>query len=163
MDPAAATFTTLPTSLKGKCRGTSTCVLSPATTDNWSYSELPQPNTSPFSETKTGWGLLNQFPQYCYSGCCQQMETFSALLAICAGNSPVTGEFPAKGQWRGALMFFYLHLYQRLSKQSWGWWFEMPSCSLWRQCNVYLFQYYENNSCLLTHWGLVMHICISKI
>ena len=35
-----------------------------------------------------------------------QMKTFSALLAICAGNSPVTGEFPAhKGQWRGALMF----------------------------------------------------------
>ena len=34
-----------------------------------------------------------------------QMETFSALLAICAGNSPVSGEFPAKGQWRGALMF----------------------------------------------------------
>ena len=34
------------------------------------------------------------------------METFSALLAICAGNSPVTGEFPAhKGQWRGALLF----------------------------------------------------------
>ena len=34
-----------------------------------------------------------------------QMETFSALVAICAGNSPVTGEFPHKGQWRGALMF----------------------------------------------------------
>ena len=34
-----------------------------------------------------------------------QMETFSALLTICAGNSPLTGEFPAKGQWRGALMF----------------------------------------------------------
>ena len=34
------------------------------------------------------------------------METFSALLAICRGNSSVTGEFPAhKGQWRGALMF----------------------------------------------------------
>ena len=30
-----------------------------------------------------------------------QMETFSAQLAICAGNSPV----PHKGQWRGALMF----------------------------------------------------------
>ena len=27
------------------------------------------------------------------------METFSALLAICAGNSP------HKGQWRGALVF----------------------------------------------------------
>ena len=24
------------------------------------------------------------------------METFSTLLAICAGNSPVTGEFPAQ-------------------------------------------------------------------
>ena len=24
------------------------------------------------------------------------MEPFSALLAICAGNSPVTGEFPAQ-------------------------------------------------------------------
>ena len=34
-----------------------------------------------------------------------QMETFSALLAVCAGNSPVSGEFPHKGQWRGALVF----------------------------------------------------------
>ena len=32
-------------------------------------------------------------------------ETFSALLAICAENSPVRGEFSHKGQWRGALMF----------------------------------------------------------
>ena len=29
----------------------------------------------------------------------------SVLLALCAGNSPVTGEFPAQCQWRGALMF----------------------------------------------------------
>ena len=36
------------------------------------------------------------------------METFSALLAIGAGNSPVTGEFPTKGQWRGALMFSFI-------------------------------------------------------
>ena len=34
-----------------------------------------------------------------------QMETFSTLLAICAGNSPVPGEFPDKSQWRGALVF----------------------------------------------------------
>ena len=33
------------------------------------------------------------------------METYSALLAIRAGNSPVTGEFPAQRQWRKALMF----------------------------------------------------------
>ena len=34
-----------------------------------------------------------------------QMETFSVLLAICAGNSPVPVNSPHKGQWRGALMF----------------------------------------------------------
>ena len=33
------------------------------------------------------------------------METFSALLAICAGTSPVPVNSPHKGQWRGALMF----------------------------------------------------------
>ena len=32
-----------------------------------------------------------------------QMETFSAILAICAGNSPVI--FPHKDPWRGAFMF----------------------------------------------------------
>ena len=32
-----------------------------------------------------------------------QMETFSALLAICTGNSPVNSLH--KGQWRGAVMF----------------------------------------------------------
>ena len=34
-----------------------------------------------------------------------QMETLTALLAVCAGNSPVTGEFPRQGQWREALVF----------------------------------------------------------
>ena len=33
------------------------------------------------------------------------MEMVSALLAIYAENSPVTGESPHKGQWRGALIF----------------------------------------------------------
>ena len=33
---------------------------------------------------------------YHFSRWRHQMETFSALLAICAGNSPVTGEFPAQ-------------------------------------------------------------------
>ena len=35
-----------------------------------------------------------------------QMGTFSASLALCAGNSPVTGEFPHNCQWRGALVLF---------------------------------------------------------
>ena len=65
-----------------------------------------------------------------------QMETFSALLAICAGNSPATGEFPAQRPvTRSFDVFFDLHLNKRLSKQSWGWWFEMLLCPLWRHCN----------------------------
>ena len=36
---------------------------------------------------------------------CHHMETFPALLAICAGNSPVPVNSPRKGRWHGALMF----------------------------------------------------------
>ena len=44
---------------------------------------------------------------------------------------------PHKGQWRGALMFFfYLRLIKRLSKHSRGWWFETPLRPLWRHCNA---------------------------
>ena len=66
-----------------------------------------------------------------------QMETFSALLALCAGNSPVTGEFSAqKPMTRSFDVFFGLPLNKRLSKQWRGWWFEAPSRSLWRHCNM---------------------------
>ena len=34
-----------------------------------------------------------------------QLETFSALLALCEGNSPAPVNSPHKGQWRGTLMF----------------------------------------------------------
>ena len=62
-----------------------------------------------------------------------QMETFSALLAFCAGNSPGTGEFPSqRPTTRGFAVFFDLRLNKRLSKQSWGWWFETLSRPLWR-------------------------------
>ena len=68
-----------------------------------------------------------------------QMETFSALLAICGGNSPITGEFPAQRSVTQSFdVFFDLHPNQRLSKQSWGWWFETPSCPLWRHCNEFI-------------------------
>ena len=47
------------------------------------------------------------------------METFSALLAICVGNSPVPGEFPAQRPVTQSFdVFFYLRLNIRLSKQS---------------------------------------------
>ena len=59
-----------------------------------------------------------------------QMETFSALLVISAGNSPVTGELPTqRSVTRSFDVFFDLRLNKRLSS-------ETPSWSLWRQCNV---------------------------
>ena len=47
------------------------------------------------------------------------MEIFSALVAFCAGNSPVTGEFPAQRPvTRSFDVFCDLRLNKRLSKQS---------------------------------------------
>ena len=37
------------------------------------------------------------------------METFSALLAICVGNSPVTGEFPTNNREAGDLRRYRAH------------------------------------------------------
>ena len=51
-------------------------------------------------------------------------------------NSPVIGEFPSQRPvTRSFDVFFDLRVNKRLSKQSWGWWFETPPCSLWRNCN----------------------------
>ena len=79
-------------------------------------------------------------------GCCHkisftwwrhQMETFSALLAFCAGNSPVSGEFPSQRPVaRSFDVFFDLRLIKRLSKYSRGWGSETLSRPLWRHCNV---------------------------
>ena len=73
-----------------------------------------------------------------------QMETCFASLAFVRGihrrlwgihRSPVNS--PHTDQWRGALMFFFdLRLNRQLSKQSRRRWFETPSRSLWRHCNV---------------------------
>ena len=65
-----------------------------------------------------------------------KMETFSTLLALCAGNPPIPGEFPAQRPvTRSSDVFFDLRLNKRLSKQPWGWWFETLPRSLWRDCN----------------------------
>ena len=65
-----------------------------------------------------------------------QMETFSAELAICARNSPVTGEFPTQRPvTRSFAVLFDLRLNIRLSIQWRGWWFETPVRLSWRHCN----------------------------
>ena len=65
------------------------------------------------------------------------MVTFSALLVLCAGKSPVTGEFPSQRPvTRSFDVIFDLRLNKRSSKQMWGWWLETPLWPLWRHCNV---------------------------
>ena len=65
-----------------------------------------------------------------------QMWTFSALLAIRAGDSSVTGEVPAQRPVTQSFdVFVDLRLNTRLRKQSWGWRFETLSHQLWRHCN----------------------------
>ena len=69
--------------------------------------------------------------------CRHQMETFAALLALCEGNPPVTGGFPSQRPvTRSFDVFFNLSLNKLLNKKSRRWWFETPSRSSWRHCNV---------------------------
>ena len=86
-----------------------------------------------------------------------QMKTFSALLAICAGNSPVTGVFPAqKPVTRSFDVFFDLRSNKRLSKQPWGWRFETPSYPY----DVTIVWYKPGHGDWLpTINTLVMHLC----
>ena len=88
------------------------------------------------------------------------METFSALLALCAGNSTVNSLM------RSFDIFSDLRLNERLSKQSRRRWFETQSLSLWPHCNgIFLPQHqkviaapipawYSHRVWLLQHWTL---------
>ena len=88
------------------------------------------------------WTLSHEGNMIFYTWWRYQMEILSALLAICAGNSPVSGEFPAKKLvTRSFDVFFDLYLNKRFSKQWWSWWFETPSPLLWRHCNVHFICY----------------------
>ena len=103
------------------------------------------------------------------------MEIFSVILALCAGNSPGTGEFPAQRPvTRISDGFFDLRLDKRFSKQSRGWWFETPSDSSWRHCNDSIqnsllprkynkyIQCSSNNS-FSRQWGLNTCCCVCPL
>ena len=77
-----------------------------------------------------------------------QMEKKIRLTGLCAGNSPVTGEFPAQRPVTHSFdVFFGLRLSQQLSKHWRHWWFEMPPRSLWRHCN---------DTCLARLWIVIV-------
>ena len=63
-----------------------------------------------------------------------QMDAFSALQALCEGNSPVTGEFPSQRPVAQSFdVFFDLRLNTGLGKQRPR---QLPSRPLWRHSNV---------------------------
>ena len=83
---------------------------------NYTYSTSPLLNiTTPFATTP------------CWR---HQMETFSALPRTKASVAELF------------FFFFDLRLNQRLSKDSWGWWFEKPLGSLWHHCICHINSYY---------------------
>ena len=93
-----------------------------------------------------------------------QMETFSALLALCAGNSPVPVNSPHKGQWRGALMFslIYAWINDWVNNRDWliDWlidWF------LLYYSDKYRYNIYNNSTISIpSHIGLICHFNIIK-
>ena len=63
-------------------------------------------------------------------------DIFRVTGPLC-GEITGPGEFPTQRPvTRSFDGFFYLCPNKRLNKQPWGWWFETPSWSLWRQRNV---------------------------
>ena len=79
------------------------------------------------------WTITLHVPSTKFTWWRHQLETFSALLAFCAGNSPVSGEFPSQMPVvRSFDVFFDVHLNKRLCKHWRRRWFETSSRSLWR-------------------------------
>ena len=92
-----------------------------------------------------------------------QMETFFALLALCVGNSPVTGEFLAQRLVaRNSDASFHLRLNKRLRKQPWGWWFETPSRSSWLHLNAFCENAVVQNNLLITCSIITQHSDIAR-
>ena len=103
------------------------------------------------------------------------MESFSPLLALCEGNSPVTGEIPLQRPvTRSFDVFFDLRLNKPLSKQLRRRWFEThcahydvtvmrKSTFVFTHCNTFKnWDPVEEFFGDLTHWGRVIYIYISS-
>ena len=86
----------------------------------------------------------------CLSGRCMswwrhQMETFSALLALCEWNPPLPVDSPHKDQWSGALMFSLIYAWTN------GWANNREAGDL-RRHRVH------NDVTVMTYW--VFHLCL---
>ena len=86
-------------------------------------------------------------------------------------TGPLCGEFTGPGEFPAQRpvtwnfdVFFSLHPNKRLSKPPWGWWFETPSWSLWRQCNVAaILQTFWNAFTSMSMWLLAKWLPFSRL
>ena len=116
-------------------------------------------NTHPSQSTNTGWDRVAYGP---VAGCLSRRAGLSVIgfthwsymchddvikwkhfprywLFVRGIHRPPVNS-PHKGQWHGKCWcFLWSAPEKRLSKQSWGWWFETPSRPSWRHCNVLTF------------------------
>ena len=84
-----------------------------------------------------------------------QMETFSAWLALCEGNPPVSGGFTSQRPvTRSFDIFIDQRLNKRMSKPSRRRWLETPSSSSWSHCNdVHVYTFWTGSSLVqITAW-----------
>ena len=87
-----------------------------------------------------------------------QIETFSALLALCEGYLPVTGGFPSQRPvTRSFDVFFELRLNKRFSKQLRRRWFETPLRSLRRHCNCYVLLSFNSKKLPISYPPELLH------
>ena len=110
-----------------------------------------------FSEIETNCARMSYIPSPPHVWWRHQIETFSALLAICAGNSPVPVNSPHKGQWRGAVMF------SLICAQINGWVNNGEAGDLRRHCGHYdvnVMGQLEHDNCLhnMNYWCVCVFI-----
>ena len=77
----------------------------------------------------------------CFTILCSGLDIYVPIYPFPSGllhcHRSVTGEFPPQMPVMWSFdIFFDLRLNKRLSEQPWGRWFQTPSHSLWRHCNV---------------------------
>ena len=125
------------------------------------------------NELTYGYTLIN--PHHIFSYLQQfhddiiKWKHFPRYWTFVQGIHPSQVNSPHKGQWPGALIFSLIcALNKWLSKQLWGWWFEMPSRSLWCHCNVVtislrkIIAYMQSSPVHLGHQCITTHITRSS-
>ena len=114
-----------------------------------------------FARDDNVWDVVCEFKLWVPGYGCQCSMMTSSNGDILRVTGPLCGEFTGPGEFptqrpvtRGFDVFFDLRLNKRLSKQSWGWWFETLSSSLWR---------HRNDDILCMQDRVILECVISKL